>query len=104
MFTVHAPKVRNGANGEGRTPIPLREPDPKSGASANSATFAARDVYWDYNNPFSVPQTLTSSPIPRNIAAFEAKARLAPSASGAYATCMWLDLWRAIIWSRVTPY
>jgi hypothetical protein len=29
-----------GANGEGRTPIPLREPDPKSGASANSATFA----------------------------------------------------------------
>jgi hypothetical protein len=30
----------SGANGEGRTPIPLREPDPKSGASANSATFA----------------------------------------------------------------
>src|SRR5438105_2087199 len=29
-----------GANGEGRTPIPLREPDPKSGASANSATLA----------------------------------------------------------------
>src|SRR5260370_3886587 len=30
----------HGANGEGRTPIPFREPDPKSGASANSATFA----------------------------------------------------------------
>ncbi len=33
-------EVIHGANGEGRTPIPLREPDPKSGASANSATFA----------------------------------------------------------------
>jgi hypothetical protein len=29
-----------GANGEGRTPMTLRPPDPKSGASANSATFA----------------------------------------------------------------
>ena len=33
-------ELMGGANGEGRTPIPLREPDPKSGASANSATFA----------------------------------------------------------------
>ena len=35
----------HGANGEGRTPIPLREPDPKSGASANSATFARLRFY-----------------------------------------------------------
>ena len=37
----------------------------------------------DYNNPFSVPQILTSRPISRNVAAFEASARLARSASGA---------------------
>ena len=30
----------NGAKGGTRTPTPLRAPDPKSGASANSATFA----------------------------------------------------------------
>jgi hypothetical protein len=29
-----------GANGEGRTPMAFRPPDPKSGASASSATFA----------------------------------------------------------------
>src|SRR5437667_12229983 len=38
-----------GANGEGRTPIPLREPDPKSGASANSATLAFGPPQPDYN-------------------------------------------------------
>jgi hypothetical protein len=37
---LQASELIHGANGEGRTPIPLREPDPKSGASANSATFA----------------------------------------------------------------
>jgi hypothetical protein len=31
------------ANGEGRTPMTLRPPDPKSGASANSATFACAE-------------------------------------------------------------
>src|ERR1017187_1969183 len=46
----------------------------------------------------------TSSPISRNIAALLANARLAAAASGAYATCMWFDLCRAISWSRVTPY
>ena len=40
-----ARKLIHGANGEGRTPIPLREPDPKSGASANSATFAWGSFY-----------------------------------------------------------
>src|SRR6516165_9546561 len=30
----------DGANGEGRTPMAFRPPDPKSGASASSATFA----------------------------------------------------------------
>jgi hypothetical protein len=30
----------SGANGEGRTPMPLRALEPKSRASANSATFA----------------------------------------------------------------
>src|ERR1700689_79023 len=40
-----------GANGEGRTPIPLREPDPKSGASANSATFAWGRFFLDYIAP-----------------------------------------------------
>jgi hypothetical protein len=34
----------NGANGEGRTPMALRPPDPKSGASASSATFAKGPV------------------------------------------------------------
>jgi hypothetical protein len=29
-----------GANGEGRTPMPFRALEPKSRASANSATFA----------------------------------------------------------------
>src|SRR5678815_4771385 len=37
----------------------------------------------DYNNPFSVPQILTARPISRNVAAFDASARLALSASGA---------------------
>jgi hypothetical protein len=32
----------SGANGEGRTPMPLRALEPKSRASANSATFAHR--------------------------------------------------------------
>ena len=34
-----------GAKGETRTPIPFREPDPKSGASASSATFASGSGY-----------------------------------------------------------
>jgi hypothetical protein len=32
--------LNRGANGEGRTPMPLRALEPKSSASANSATFA----------------------------------------------------------------
>jgi hypothetical protein len=34
-----------GANGEGRTPMAFRPPDPKSGASASSATFARRTCF-----------------------------------------------------------
>jgi hypothetical protein len=86
-----------GANGEGRTPIPLREPDPKSGASANSATFASGPLLPDHiiraanrdthsiprYSPCALPQTDTSSPNSRNMAALVARARLAASASGA---------------------
>ena len=75
-----------GANGEGRTPIPSREPDPKSGASANSATFAfvgPLDRLYRGYSPCPEPQTETSNPISRNMAALTASANLAPFASGA---------------------
>ena len=39
-----------GANGEGRTPMPLRALEPKSRASANSATFARGERRGDYSN------------------------------------------------------
>jgi hypothetical protein len=39
LFQVPGSRFRS-AKGETRTPIPFREPDPKSGASASSATFA----------------------------------------------------------------
>ena len=41
LFVENAkPLKTNGAKGGTRTPTPLRAPEPKSGASANSATFA----------------------------------------------------------------
>ena len=57
-----------------RLPIP-----PRSLADVLCSNY---NIQPDYS-PFSVPQTDTSNPISRNIAAFAANARFAPAASGA---------------------